>query len=64
MADHFYGVTVPGATQGIDNVTIGTSTSGQTVELRIHDGVPVSLAEALMAIEAIKAALTANGAPA
>lgn len=64
MADHFYSVAVPGATQGIDNVTKGTSTSGQNVELRIHDGASISKAEAVMAIQAIQAFIETDGAPA
>lgn len=65
MADHFYGVTVPGGTQGIDNVTKGTSTSSQTVELRIHDGVSgLDKVQVLAAVKAIVAFIQTDNAPA
>lgn len=64
MADHFYSVAVPGASQGIDNVTKGTSTSGQNVELRVHDGAGISKTEVAMAMKAIAAYIETDGAPA
>lgn len=64
MADHFYGVTVPGADKAVGNVTKATSTTSANVELRIHDGVTVSKTEALLACEAIMAYITTDGAPA
>jgi hypothetical protein len=65
MADHFYGVTVPGGPQGIGNVTKGTSTNSANVELRVHDGVTgLTKVEVLAALEAIADYLTTDNAPA
>lgn len=63
MADHFYGVTVPGADTAVGNVTKATSTTSATVELRVHDGVPVSKTELLLAIKALEAYIATDGAP-
>lgn len=64
MADHFYGVTVPGGTAGyIGGVTVGTSTNSGQVELRVHDGVTgLDKVQVLQAIDAIKDAIVTGNA--
>lgn len=54
MADHFYSVNKG---HGLDpsSVTVGTSTSGQSIELRLHDGDGLTRMDVLKAIEALKA---------
>lgn len=66
MADHFYGVAVPGSGQGIGNVTKATSTtSADNVELRVHDGVSgLNKVNVLLALEAIRDFITTDSAPA
>lgn len=63
MADHFYGIDVPGAALG--GVSTGTSTTSKKVELRIEDGVTGnSKVEVLKALAAIKAKIETSDAPA
>lgn len=65
MADHFYGIDVPGSEQGFGNVSTGTSTTSKKVELRVEDGVTGrSKYLVLAAIEAIKNKIIAGDAPA
>lgn len=65
MADHFYGITIPGARQLTGGVTKATSTTSKNVELRVTDGVTgMSKEELLDAIEAIEAYITTDNAPA
>lgn len=63
MADHYYGIDVPGARIG--DVTKATSTNSTKVELRVTDSVTGnSKEEVLKAIEAIKDFITTDDAPA
>lgn len=65
MADHFYGITIPGARQYVGGVSKATSTTSRNVELRVTDGVTgMSKEELLDAVEAIKAYITTDNAPA
>lgn len=64
MADHFYGINLGG---GLDpsGVTFGTVTASKNVELRVTDGVTgINKTEVLKALEAIKARVEKNDAPA
>ena len=54
MADHFYSVLV-GDQFNPNTVTVGTSTSSEAIELRVHDGssiTPLQVKNALIAIGA------------
>lgn len=63
MADHFYGVTVPGAKLG--DVSIGTATTSKKVELRVEDGVSGNnKTEVLKALDAIRAYIQTDAEPA
>lgn len=59
MADHFYSVNKG---HGLDPsaVTVGAATSGQSVELRIHDGDGFNRIEVIKALETIKARIEEN----
>lgn len=59
MADHFYSVNI-GAGQDPSGVTVGTSTSGQTIELRLHDGDGLRRIDVLMALETLEARFMEN----
>lgn len=64
MADHFYGADI-GAGLDRNNVSTGTSTTSKKVELRIEDGVTGNNKKfVLLALEAIKAKIIADSAPA
>jgi len=64
MANHYYGIRVPGANQEIGNVSTGTSTTSKNVELVVLDGVTGrSKAELLAAVDAIKLKIIAGDAP-
>ena len=65
MADHFFGVNIPGGTRAIGNVSTGTSTTSEEVELRVLDGVTGNnKVQVLLALEAIKAKILTGNAPA
>lgn len=54
MADHFYSVAVGDAFDP-NTVTVGTSTSSEAIELRVHDGssiTPLQVKNALICLEA------------
>ena len=59
MADHFYSV-VKGDGLSPGNVTAGTSTSTESIELRVHDGDGHSQVSVLLAIEALEAYITTH----
>ena len=63
MANHYYGITVPGAKIG--DVTVNTSTTGKNVELVVLDGVAgMSKLVLIKALEALADYITENNAPA
>ena len=65
MANHYYGITVPGANQVVGNVSTGTSTTSKNVELVVLDGVSGNSKEELLAaIEAIYLYVATDAAPA
>ncbi len=65
MANHYYGITVPGGNQVTGAVTKSTSTTSKNVELVVLDGVTgISKEELLAALEAIEAYITTDSAPA
>lgn len=64
MADHFYSVAIG---DGLDpsTVTFGTSSSTESIELRVHDGVTgMNKMELLRALETITAYIEKADAPA
>lgn len=64
MPDRFYGADI-GAGLDRNNVSTGTSTTAKKVEVRIEDGVSGNNKKfVLLALEAIKAKITADIAPA
>ena len=63
MADHFYSV-VKGDGLEPANVTFGTVTSGEAMELRVLDGAGISKTDLLMAMEALEAYIVKANAPA
>lgn len=65
MANTYYGITVPGARQFTGGVTKAASTTSKNVELVVLDGVTGRSKEELLdALEAIKAYITTDNAPA
>jgi len=63
MANHYYGVTIPGAKIG--DVTKSTSTTSKNVELVVLDGVTgMTKHQLLKALEAIVDYVTTDSAPA
>lgn len=62
MADHFYGLNIGGGMP--TDVTVGTVTSGQNIELRIHDGASVSKTDVYKALEALEYYIATHDAPA
>ena len=54
MADHFYSV-IQGDGLSPANVTVGTSTSGEAIELRLRDGQALTPMAVLVGIEALEA---------
>ena len=61
MADHYYGLNVG---HGFDPaaVTTGTSTTGKTVELRLHDGDGLIRMDVLKALKSLEAFFEKSGA--
>ena len=53
MEDHFYSV-VKGDGLSSGNVTAGTSTSGEAIELRLRDGQGLTQTDVILAIEALE----------
>lgn len=62
MADHFYSV-VRGE-RAPNQVTVGTSTSSEAIELRVLDGTGISKTELLLAVQAIADKIAVSDAPA
>lgn len=63
MADHFYGVNLGDEMPA--EVTVGTSTTSKTFELRITDGVTgTSKLAVIKALDTLKAYLVRDSAPA
>lgn len=63
MANHYFGVTVPGA-GALGAVTTGTSTTSKNVELVVLDGVTGrNKVQLLLAIEQIKQYILGLAAP-
>lgn len=65
MANHYFGIDVPGAEQEFGGVSTGTSTTSKNVELVVLDGVTGrSKWQLVAAVEAIKQKIIAGDAPA
>jgi hypothetical protein len=62
MADTFYSVVL--GEHHADKVTKGASTSGEIIELRVHDGDGTTKLQLLNALEAIKEYITRADKPA
>lgn len=62
MADHFYSV-IKGE-HFPHQVTKGTSTSSEIVELRVHDGDGTTKTDLLLMLDAIRAYIVRDSAPA
>lgn len=62
MADHFYSVAY--GDQAPHEVTVGTSTSGEAIELRVLDGTGISKKDLLKALETIGNKIAVSDAPA
>lgn len=62
MADHFYSVVLGDRTPS--DVTVGTSTSGEGIELRIHDGNGYSKKDVLLALTTLENYIIVNAVPA
>lgn len=63
MADHFYSV-VKGEGLNPANVTFGTTTSSEAIELRVLDGAGITKVDLMIALEAIEAYIQRADAPA
>jgi hypothetical protein len=64
MADHFYGINVGGGLDPV-GVTIGTSTAGSDIELRLRDGIAgMDKVKVNSAFHAIISAIDRANAPA
>jgi hypothetical protein len=63
MADHFYSV-VKGDGLSPGNVTFGTSTSAEAIELRVVDGAGISKTDLMIALKAIQNYIVQASAPA
>ncbi len=61
MADHFYSVAV-GDQADPNTVTVGTSTSSEAIELRVHDGSSITKLQVLNALETIENYFSKNNA--
>ncbi len=59
MADHFYSVAV-GDQADPNTVTVGTSTSSEAIELRVHDGSSITKFQVHRALETIRAYFDKN----
>lgn len=59
MSDHFYSLAV-GDQFDPNTVTVGTSTSGEAIELRVHDGSSITPLQVLKAIESLEAYFSRN----
>jgi hypothetical protein len=62
MADTFYGISL--GDQSPDDVTVGASTSGEVVELRVFTGSGFSKTQLIKALETIKNRILEGNAPA
>jgi hypothetical protein len=60
MADHFFSVNKGSQLDPI-RVTVGTSTSGQSVELRVHDGDGHNTMSVNMALDCLQAFFSRSG---
>lgn len=63
MADTFYSV-IKGEGLEPANVTVGAATSGEAMELRVLDGAGITKMDLMVALEAFKARIVKNNAPA
>lgn len=59
MADHFYSVN-KGAGLDPSAVTVGAASSGQSIEVRLHDGDGLTRMDVLKALETIEARFMEN----
>jgi hypothetical protein len=59
MADHFYSVN-KGTGFDPSIVTVGVATSGQSIELRLHDGDGLTRMDVLRAIETLESRFQEN----
>jgi hypothetical protein len=59
MADHFYSVAL-GDQFDPNTVTVGTSTSSEVIELRVHDGSSIKPLDVLKALESFEAYFSKN----
>lgn len=62
MADHFYSVAY--GDQAPNEVTVGTATSGEAIELRVLDGTSIPKKDLLKALQTIANKITVDAAPA
>ena len=62
MADTFYGVSLGDNSQ--DDVTVGSSTSGEVVELRVFTGSGFTKTQLIKALETIEHRIMIGDAPA
>ena len=62
MADHFYSVVY--GEQAPNEVTVGTSTSSEAIELRVLDGTGITRTELLKAVQTIANKIAVSDAPA
>jgi hypothetical protein len=61
MADHFYSCGV-GDPFDPNTVTVGTSTSGEAIELRVHDGASITKLQVFKVLETLDAYFSKNNA--
>jgi hypothetical protein len=62
MADHFYSVVL--GDESPDGVTVGTSTSSEIIELRVHDGDGTTTLDVVKALEVLENYFATQNAPA
>ena len=62
MSDTFYSVVL--GDQAPNEVTVGTSTSSEAIELRVLDGTGITKVQLLKGLEAIENYIKVNSAPA
>ncbi len=60
MADHFYSCGTADQFDPIGSVTVGTSTSGEAIELRVHDGSSLTAVQVLKALKSIEGYFSRN----
>ena len=62
MADHFYSVVI--GDESPFEVTVGTTTSSEIIELRVHDGDGTTTKDLVKALETLKNYIISHDAPA